>query len=63
MFWVMINISNVLIQSKESVHANHACTRERERERASLLYCFKSFDKHNKTFSLLLSKKEFVITR
>ena len=38
MFWVMINISNVLIQSKESVHANHACTRERERERERVCY-------------------------
>ena len=63
----MINISNycILIQSKELVCVNHTCmrerARERERERGNLLYCFKSFEKHCKTFRLLLSKNTLLL--
>ena len=35
--------------------------RERERERGNLLYCFKSFEKHCKTFRLLLSKNTLLL--
>ena len=35
--------------------------RERERERGNLLYCFKSFESHCKTFRLLFSKSTLLL--